>query len=144
MLPPTELTLSHHFRNCGTFNCDPVKQACGQRMGDATRARFRSPVDVAERLQTQNATVERNVRVPADVEERAPNPASLPHRFSNAPAIGTYHGAQRSSSSAPRERSARLCSTLHVTQALRRSGPAQPRTRPRLSIRRGGDRLPRR
>ena len=71
MLPPTALTLSHHFRNCGTFNCDPVKQACGQRMGDATRARFRSPVDVAERLQTQNATVERNVRVPANVEESA-------------------------------------------------------------------------
>ena len=27
-------------------------------------------VDVAERLETQNATVERNIRVPADVEER--------------------------------------------------------------------------
>jgi hypothetical protein len=75
MLPPTELTLSHHFRNCGTFNCDPVKEASGQRMGDATRARFRSPVDVAEGVETQNATVERNVRVPADVEERAPTTA---------------------------------------------------------------------
>jgi hypothetical protein len=28
-------------------------------------------LDVAERLETQNATVERNVRVPADVEESA-------------------------------------------------------------------------
>jgi len=54
MLPPTELTLSHHFRNCGTFNCDPVKEASGQRMGDAARARFRSPVDVAEGVETQN------------------------------------------------------------------------------------------
>jgi len=71
MLPPTESTLSHHFRNCGTFNCDPVKRACGQRIGDAARAQFRSPVDVAERLETQNVTVERKVRVPADVEESA-------------------------------------------------------------------------
>jgi hypothetical protein len=28
-------------------------------------------LDVAERLETQNAAVERNVRVPADVEESA-------------------------------------------------------------------------
>jgi hypothetical protein len=52
-----------------------VKEASGQRMGDAARARFRSPVDVAEGVETQNATVERNVRVPADVEERAPTTA---------------------------------------------------------------------
>jgi hypothetical protein len=71
MLPPTELTLSYRARNCGTFNCDPVKEASGQRMGDAARARFRSPVDVAEGVETQNATVERNVRVPGDVEESA-------------------------------------------------------------------------
>ena len=71
MLPPTELTLSHHFRNCGTFNCDPGKETSGQRMGDAAPARFRSPVDAGERVETQNTTVERNVRVPADVEESA-------------------------------------------------------------------------
>jgi hypothetical protein len=41
MLPPTELTLSHHFRNCGTFNCDPVKEASGQRMGDGALVEFR-------------------------------------------------------------------------------------------------------
>ena len=71
MLPPTKLTLSHHFRNCGTFNCDPVKQACGQRIGDAAGASFGRLLDVAERLETQSATVERNVRVPANVEESA-------------------------------------------------------------------------